>query len=537
MSKFFYLILCLALVNCAHMGSKSKVDANGNLAANSGDDGEDDDAGPNPANEAPIKVGKNMPKYEDLSDNEADMKFLPAEINQNVDMWVNYFQGKGRHHMVRYLSRSTRYIPKMKEILKSHGLPEDLVYISLIESGFNASAYSRARASGYWQFIRGTARRYDLKIDYYRDERNDYIASTEAAAQYLKALYNLFGSWYLAMASYNVGENRVKSIVMKYYTRDFWEMARMKKLPKETIHYVPKFLAARLIAKHPEKYGFTDVEYMAPLDYQEISFDKAVSLTTLSQELGMDFEELHGLNPSYKKGIIPKYGNDPVVVRVPSKLNKAQVLTALENSSNNVAMTQAVAAQEDDFTKYRIRAGDTLSTISRRFKVSMGALIEANEFSRKTVLRAGKTILIPQGGGRSVSSTKRAKSSAIEKIKMLKAQKMAKNSTNTKKPVGVQKSKKVVAVKAPANKKTRTPASAISFAKDVFISKANATVPSSKSSKASKLSKAKTHKVRSGETLLNIASKYNVRMSKLIAANKLQQKERILVGSHLVIPQ
>lgn len=522
MHKFLYLILCLALVNCAHMNTRSKVaGSKDGTSASSGDDGEgyEGDVGPGPENEAPIKVGKNMPQYEDLSDNEADMKFLPADMNQNVDMWVNYFQGRGREHMVRYLSRSSRYAPKMKEILKSHGLPEDLVYIALIESGFNASAYSRARASGYWQFIRGTARRYDLKIDYYRDERNDFIASTEAASQYLKALYNLFGSWYLAMASYNVGENRIKKVVMKYYTRDFWEMARMKKLPKETINYVPKFLAARMIAKHPEKFGFTDVEYMAPLDYQEIQFDKAVSLTNLASQLGMDYEELHGLNPSYKKGIIPKYGSEPVMVRVPSKLNKEQVLAAMENSSTSVAMNEATAKSDDEFTKYRVRRGDTLSTISRRFKVSMGALIEANELGRKAMIRAGKMLLIPQTSGRSVSSKKRRPTTSIERIRMMKAQRIAKNS-----------SRKTPAKKTATRRGEGRAPSSVSFAKNIFIPKANANEGSRSRSK-------KTHKVRAGETLSAIANKYNVRMSKLITVNKLQQKGKILIGSNLVIPQ
>jgi membrane-bound lytic murein transglycosylase D len=518
MMRFFYLLLCLALVNCATMGSKTKTPLTDEQIAARASSGDDVDVSPDTSKEAPIKVGKNMPQYEDLSDSEADMKFLPADINQNVDLWVNYFQGKGREHMVRYLSRSTRYIPKMKEILRSHGLPEDLVYISLIESGFNASAYSRARASGYWQFIRGTARRYDLKIDYYRDERNDFIASTEAAAQYLKALYNLFGSWYLAMASYNVGENRIKRVVMKYYTRDFWEMARMKKLPKETIHYVPKFLAARMIAKHPEKYGFTDIEYMAPLDYQEVSFDKAVSLTTLAQELGMDFEELHGLNPSYKKGIIPKYGSDPVTVRVPSQLDKARVLTAMENSSSSVAMASSVAAVEDDYKKYRVRRGDTLSTISRRFRVSMGALIEANEMTRKAILRAGKVILIPQSGGRSVSSSKRPSSSSIQKVRLMKARRQAAVKSKSKKSRSVA-----------SNKVTRKrSAAAAELANDLFISKANA---------RSVAKRKKTHKVRSGDTLIEIADKYNVRMSKLISANNLHHSGKILIGSTLVIPK
>lgn len=476
------LFFALALANCAHLSKRPqmKVQDQATAAKNDVDQGDEDVY--DPEDEKPIVVGKEMPKVEDLADNEADIKYLPSEMNENVQKWINYFQGKGRKHMVRYLSRSTRYIPKMKEILHKHGLPEDLVYVALIESGFNANALSHARASGYWQFIRGTARRYDLRIDYYVDERNDFIESTEAAAQYLKALHNLFGSWYLAIASYNVGENRVKGLIMKYYTRDFWEMARMKKLPKETINYVPKFLAARLIGKHPEKYGFTDVEYMKPLDYQEVYIDKAVSLPTLAQQLGMDYEELRGLNNAYKRGIVPKYG-DRVMIRVPTQLDKAQVMAALERSSTNVAVSQAIAFDDSTYTRYRVRNGDTLSTIARKFKVSMGALIEMNDLSKRSMIRAGKTLRIPVGGG-----NKRA--TASDK----------KTSLNSK-------SVKLRAI-AQAQKSHRAPASA----------------------------KKKYHVVRRGETLLNIASKYNVSLSQLLNTNKLQKREKILIGSRLAIP-
>jgi membrane-bound lytic murein transglycosylase D len=407
---------------------------------------------------------------------------LPEDFNQNVNMWIEYFQGRGRVHMVRYLGRSSRYIPKMKEILKKHGLPEDLVYLALIESGFSAHAASHARAVGYWQFIRGTARRYDLKIDYYTDERSDFIASTEAAAQYLKALYHLFGSWYLAIASYNVGENKVKNLVMKHYTRDFWELAKKKRLPKETIHYVPKFLAARMIAKHPQKYGFNDVDFQPPLQFQELTFDKSVSLMSLAQNLGMTYEELHALNPAFKKGIVPKYDNAPVIVRVPVALNKEQVLAAMENSSTAVAVAQTVSqAEENEYTRYRIRPGDTLSTIARRFRVSMATLIDVNDLSRRTVLRVGRTLRIPKNS-RSAASVK--KTSSLKKVS---------KQSQWAKQIRMEVQRKPV--------------------------------------------KQKVHVVQRGETLLNIANRYNIRMSKLIAANRLRQSEKILVGSRLKIPR
>lgn len=487
MRNFLYLFLLLFMVNCAHLANKTP---DGNplpdekLMTSGDEEGGDDSVVPGPEDEQPMKVGHSTPLMTDLSDTETDMKMLPEDFNQNVNMWIDYFQGKGRKHMVRYLGRSTRYVTKMKEIFRSHGLPEDLVYLALIESGFSSKALSHARAAGYWQFIRGTARRYDLRIDYYTDERSDFIASTEAAAQYLKALYNLFGSWYLAIASYNVGENRVKSLVMKYYTRDFWELARKRKLPRETIHYVPKFLAARMIAKHPEKYGFTtaDVEYQAPLEYQEIKFDKAVSLMSLAPQLGMNYEELHGLNPAYKKGVIPKYG-ESVIVRVPSQLRQEQVLAALGNSSTAVALNQATNdVEEREYSRYRIRNGDTLSTISRRFRVSMSHLIEVNDLSRRTVLRVGRVLRIPKSQ-REISSQRKPSSMKVRP-------KNAKS--NVAKVIKMDIKKKAV--------------------------------------------KQKTHVVRNGDTLVAIANKYNVRMSKLIATNGLKQSGKILIGSRLVIP-
>lgn len=337
----------------------------------------------------------------DLNDNESDMMNLPAEMNESVTSWIEYFQGRGRPHMMKYLSRSSRYIPRMKEILKAHGLPEDLVYIALIESGFNHKAHSRARAVGYWQFIRGTGRRYGLEQNYYVDERRDFEQSTEAAAMYLKALYNLFGSWYLAIASYNVGENRIKNLVMKHYTRDFWELAAQKRLPRETTNYVPKFLAARMIAKHPKKYGFENVDWVAPLDYKEIVIsNKGVDLQKMARHLGVDKDQFYALNPAFKRGIIPMRSKESKL-RVPSHIVDEKIELALGDSLSKVTMTVASGADQN----YRIQRGDTLGHIARRFNTSVQALREANNFSRRSILYPGKKIIVP-GSYRQVSSTK-----------------------------------------------------------------------------------------------------------------------------------
>ena len=346
------------------------------------------------------------PKQQDLNDSESDMKYLPEELNEKVTMWIEYFQGRGKPHMMKYLSRSSRYLPRMKEILRSHGLPEDLVYIALIESGFSSRALSRARASGYWQFIRGTGKRYGLEQNYYIDERRDFEAATEAASLYLKGLYNLFGSWYLAIASYNVGENRIKRLVMQHYTRDFWELAENNYLPKETNNYVPKFLAARMIAKHPQKYGFENVDWLAPLDYKEIILkNKGVNLKTMAKNLGIEKQTLYDLNPAFKRGIIPKM-KKVSKLRVPSYIVDDKINKSLAASTTDV--TIYVASGES--RNYRIRRGDTLSHIASRFGTSIRAIREANNFRRRAVLYPGQKIIVP---GKSVGGRKTAKLKAV----------------------------------------------------------------------------------------------------------------------------
>jgi len=188
---------------------------------------------------------------------------IPHHYNSHVQKWLDYFQSKrGAVHMQTYLERSTKYIPTMKKILRENGMPEDLVYIALIESGFGSSAKSHAGAVGYWQFIAPTGRRYGLQINSLLDERKDPFKSTLAAVKYFRSLYNVFGNWYFAFAAYNGGENRMFRVLMKHDSRDFWTIAETKKmLPKETANYIPKFIAARMIAKNPEKYGFTKLDF------------------------------------------------------------------------------------------------------------------------------------------------------------------------------------------------------------------------------------------------------------------------------------
>jgi hypothetical protein len=194
---------------------------------------------------------------------------VPVQVNKQVKAYLNYFSTERKEVIRRQLTRSTLYLPMIKKIFREYGLPDDLAYLAMIESGFNPNARSPAGACGLWQFIKGTGRRYGLVINNQVDERFDPEKSTRAAARYLLDLYKQFGSWYLAAASYNCGEGRVQKELSKG-NHNFWELSANKCLPTETKNYVPQMIAAIIIAKNPEKYGFAKPGGRHPQDQDNL---------------------------------------------------------------------------------------------------------------------------------------------------------------------------------------------------------------------------------------------------------------------------
>ncbi len=183
---------------------------------------------------------------------------LPVEMNPAVEKWIHYFTGKGRERFEHYLARSEYFIPFLKPVLQQAKAPEDLVYLAMIESGFNNRARSHAKAVGAWQFIPGTGRRYGLSVNWWVDERRDVLKSTQAAVQFLKELNNQYGSWHLAAAAYNAGPGKIQRAIRKHKTTDFWEMCRYRYLKPETKNYVPKLFAAAIVAKNRQHFGFKE---------------------------------------------------------------------------------------------------------------------------------------------------------------------------------------------------------------------------------------------------------------------------------------
>ncbi|MCB0356174.1 MAG: lytic transglycosylase domain-containing protein [Bdellovibrionales bacterium] len=246
---------------------------------------------------------------------------IPVTYNKEVKKWIYFYQNDGRKWLKSRLERSNKYLPIMQQSLADRGLPQDLAYIALIESGFSAHAVSTAEAVGYWQFIEATAKRYKLQINWWIDERRDFVKSTQAAANYLGDLYKMFNSWYLTATAYNMGENRLKRLINKHQTRDFWELSSKDDFPDETKNYIPKMLAALLISKAPRLYGFKDLKPMKPYRYDYMFVPGGTDLHNLASYIGVSKKQLTKLNPELKMGFIPGFVNSHRI-RVPKGYQK-----------------------------------------------------------------------------------------------------------------------------------------------------------------------------------------------------------------------
>jgi membrane-bound lytic murein transglycosylase D len=309
---------------------------------------------------------------------------IPIVINQRVEHFIQHFQTTARKIFVNWLARSERYIPFMRNLLRESGLPEDLVYMALIESGFNPYAYSRRKASGPWQFIYFTGKKYGLKVNWWVDERRDPEKSTIAAAKYLKDLYDLFECWYLAAAGYNAGEGKIINAMKRYRTEDFWELTKYRYLKRETKDYVPQMIAAALIAKDPEKYGFVDIEYQEPLRYEKVTVPAVTDLRLIAKACEASVEELKDLNPELLRWCTPP-GSQEYEIRIP--FGKKDLF--LKNF-------EALPRQDGlRFKTHIVRKGDTLGGISRLYRVALEPILELNRLKRSSLLSIGMNLIIP----------------------------------------------------------------------------------------------------------------------------------------------
>jgi membrane-bound lytic murein transglycosylase D len=338
---------------------------------------------PAPAGSVSVK----LPELVGISELELRAKYdIPVELNDAVVAYIRFFQTDAREHFAKWLSRSTRYVPMMRQVLEQEGLPLDLVYLSMIESGFSAYAYSFAKAAGPWQFVVGTSRRYGLLTDFWVDERRDPYKATVAAAKYLKDLKVRFhGNWYLAWAGYNAGEGRISRAIRKEKTTDFWRMmGKGRSLRAETRHYVPKLIAAALIAKHPERFGFR-VDYEQPREWDEVRVPDATDLHVLAKTAGITFEELRDLNPELRRFCTPPGG---WTLKLPVGTKDA-FLAAYEKLD---------ARDRLSFTEHRVEKGEPLNRIARAYGVTESAILRTNGIKSYRQIKPGRMLVIPMAG-------------------------------------------------------------------------------------------------------------------------------------------
>ena len=310
---------------------------------------------------------------------------FPVVENDKVRYFIDYYTGRAHKTFKIWLERSGRYMPMMREIFAEAGLPKDLAYLAMVESGFNDKAYSWAHAVGPWQFIESTGRRYDLSNDWWQDERRDPEKATRAAARFLSDLYKEFdGDWYLAVPSYNAGPGKLRQAIKRYKTRDFWELCRGKYLKTETKNYLPKLLAVLIIAKQPEKYGFTDLEYHEPIAYETVALPSSTDLEVIARLSNVDYQRIKKLNPELKRWCTPPEKKD-YLVRLPFGSQDSFVRQ----------YEQLPKHKRANYVRHKVKSGDTLLALSQRYGVRVQDIKRLNSIRDARALQIGANLIVP----------------------------------------------------------------------------------------------------------------------------------------------
>jgi membrane-bound lytic murein transglycosylase D len=344
--------------------------------------------------------------------------FLAQKNTKRMQFWVDYFTNKNRDRFQRFINNGEEYRQIIEKTFEAHGLPKELYFVGLIESGYYLGARSHASAVGPWQFIRGTGSRYGLKITSEIDERQDLFKASKAAAMYFKDLHNVFSSWELALSAYNAGEYGIIRRIMKHGTRDFYELSHNKQLPSETINYVPKVLAAMHVVNNAEKYGFVIPKKNHRLfDLTELrAIKKNTSLSSVAKRLGVEVSLLRKLNPELRRDVTPRHFAGTYYLRIPQskysyrleEVSAAPTVTLFNKPESKKELNRRTAfieeTVESDKTEekvetvmrprlHRVRRGETFVSIARKYNISPGSLAVANNLKNwRTQVRVGQSL-------------------------------------------------------------------------------------------------------------------------------------------------
>ena len=326
---------------------------------------------------------------EDVIDIEETIEIIPGHVpityNKKVASIIKYYQNQGRPHIQKWLDRESKYKEIILPIIKEEGLPPEIFYVAMVESGLRTDAKSYASAVGPWQFISSTAKVFGLKKNYYIDERRDFEKSTRAACKYLKKLYKEFGDWYLAFAAYNCGETRLNRHINYFKTRNFWEL---KNLPKETQNYIPSILAIIFISKNPEKYNFT-INSDPKFDWEIYNIVKTVKISDIAKCSGLNEKMLKLYNPELIRDIVYINDSKQYPFRMPIQCS--------ENFDSLFALIPESKSEGTYIVNHKVKPGESYWLLATRNNTTITAICELNNLDRNKPLRAGKNIKIPVG--------------------------------------------------------------------------------------------------------------------------------------------
>jgi membrane-bound lytic murein transglycosylase D len=309
-----------------------------------------------------------------------------VHVNAHVRFFLDRFQTGYRREVVEgWLARSGRYLPMILEVFREKGLPDDLVFTAMIESGFNPMAVSHAGAKGLWQFMAPTARLYGLRVDGWLDERLDPEKSTVAAANYLRDLYAQFGSWDLAQAAYNAGDAKVQQAIDRTGSRDFWTLHRSPLLLDETKNFVPAIHAATLIGRAPERYGFSVVPE-EPLQYERVTVPRSSRLVRLAALSGVALQDLESLNPELRQKQTPPDASYGLKVPV-GTTSLIEAAVDLDAATPRIAPAPRAGV-------HVVKAGDTVWRIARQYGVAVKLLVKWNGLDRPDRIFPGERLRV-----------------------------------------------------------------------------------------------------------------------------------------------
>jgi len=444
---------------------------------------------------------------------------LDIEKTKKVELYFRYFTNEGRDRFTAWLRRSESYLPYVRDVFAGHGLPHDLIFLPFIESGYNTMAYSRAGAGGMWQFMPGTGRLFNLTFDWWVDQRRDPYLSTHAAAAYLARLYGIFNDWSLALAAYNAGKGRISRAMQRSGADNFFDLAAIDNLlPRETRHYVPKFMAVLKIVQNLEELGFEPINWDNSPNVVTLEVKGGTDLPALAKACGLDWETFRRLNPAFRRKVSPPGRKMPVYI--PENVQKKAVAFLSKPSSR----------PHEGFDRYQVRRGDSWWALSNRFNVPVNVLKQVNNRSSNT-LSVGESLLVPRSPGAGVAAASPVEGS-ISSTRNL-AQRRANHVVQRGDTLWGLSRKFGVAVSSLIQANGLKNKNSLRVGQRLYIPRH--TPQTTRTASASQSRQVVQYRVRPGDTLWQIAQRFGVTTANLAAWNKLPRSGLILPGEKLKI--